>query len=413
MSVHALIVDDEANMRWVLHEALAQAGFTVASASSGQDALQHLARAPVDLVILDLKLKGMDGLTTLRRLRERWPDVVVIILTAYGSVPTAVEAMQLGAADYLRKPFDVEELTFKLQRAMERQAMQRELQRLRHDAHQMEQFGLAGTHPAWEACVEQVRSLSRFELDLVITGEAGAGKTALARLAHRLSARGAAPLVELDMRAIPAAALGGTLWGTERQEGAWSRAGAGALLLRHADAMPTDGWETMQERLAQRAGRGPRVLLTARTQSRADALALPCVTVPPLRERREDVLALVRAQVPHAAISPGALEILEGYGWPGNVAELRSVVLRAVMLAGTGPVEEHHLPEHLRRRAAVQPSDGPIRLPPDGLSLEGVEVALLQQALSLAGGNKTRAAELLGLTRHTLLYRLQKYGLDR
>lgn len=412
MSHQVLIIDDEANMRWVLHEALTHAGYTVYGASSGQEALRQMTRSPVDLIILDLKLKGMDGLTTLRHLRERWPEVVVIILTAYGTITTAVEAMQLGATDYLRKPFDVEEVRFKLQRAMERQAMQRELQRLRQNLHQTERLNLAGTHPAWEACIEQVRSLSVFDLDLVITGEAGVGKTCLARLAHGLSSRRDAPLVELDMRSIPPVTLAETLWGTERHEGAWSRAGAGALLLRHAEAVSPDGWAMIQERLAQRAGRGPRLLVTATMEVAVDALALPRVAVPPLRERREDVLALALAQVPDTAISPGALQLLEHYTWPGNVAELRAVVLRAAALADNAPIHEQHLPDHVRRQADALPSNVPIRLPPEGLSLEGVEVALLQQALSLAGGNKTRAAQLLGLTRHTLLYRLQKYGLD-
>ena len=148
MAERVLIVDDEANLRWVLKEALGEAGYEVRSVTGGQEALAEMAQWPADLVLLDLKLKGMDGLATLRRLRERWPDVVVIILTAHGTVPTAVEAMQLGAADYLRKPFDVEEISFKLRRALERRTMQHELQRQRAAARPTDGAVTVAAHPA-------------------------------------------------------------------------------------------------------------------------------------------------------------------------------------------------------------------------------------------------------------------------
>src|SRR5918997_4269544 len=175
MTGRVLIVDDEANMRWILKEALAAVGYDVEVAAGGQEALSEMGRRPADLVLLDLKLKGMDGLTTLRRLMERWPDTVVIILTAYGTVATAVEAMQLGAADYLRKPFDVEEITFKLQRALERRALQAEVLRLRVQAAPAVVEPPVGTHVRWQRAVEQVRSLTALALDIVLLGERAAG----------------------------------------------------------------------------------------------------------------------------------------------------------------------------------------------------------------------------------------------
>lgn len=409
MSARVLIVDDEGNMRWVLTEALTAAGYDVTSASSGPEALQQMAKSPVELVILDLKLKGMDGLATLRRLRERWPDVVVIILTAYGTVATAVEAMQLGAADYLRKPFDVEEVAFKLQRALERKGLQDEVRRLRRSAHHPERDALVGRDPAWLRCVEQVGSLTALDLDILFTGEAGVGKTALARLAHASSDRQDAPFVEIDLRTLRPPIQRAVLLGEHGREGARSQAGAGTLLLLHMEQCGQDGWAALREAVTQRrGGGGPRLLLTANSLTLPDDLILSEVRVPPLRERRADIPLLAHAFADGTSLTAGALDVLTRYSWPGNVAELRCTITRAVTLARDGVIDEQHVPEGIQQQGNVA---APITLPPEGLSLEAVEITLLEQALSLAGGNKTRAAELLGLTRHTLLYRLEKYGL--
>lgn len=408
MSVRVLVVDDEGNMRWVLTEALTAAGYDVASVPGGADALQHMAKTPAHLVILDLKLKGMDGLATLRRLRERWPDVVVIILTAYGTVATAVEAMQLGAADYLRKPFDVEEVTFKLQRALERKGLQDEVRRLRRAVTHPQRGALIGRDPAWVRCIEQVRSLTALDLDILLIGEPGAGKRTLAHLAHFSSDRQHAPLVEIDFRTLSEAIQRAVLLGEQGREGAWSQAGGGSLLLAHVEECGPDGWGSLRDALAQRTGSGPRFLLTAQPQELPELLMLPQVCVPPLRERLADIPLLIQSFVEDVRLTPPALDLLTRYAWPGNVGELRSVVTRAAMLADGAPIDEQHLPASLYRHPS---STAPITLPPTGISLEAVEIALLKQALHLAGGNKTRAAELLGLTRHTLLYRLEKYGL--
>lgn len=409
MSTRVLIVDDEGNMRWVLTEALTTAGYDVMSVSSGPEALQQMAKSPADLIILDLKLKGMDGLATLRRLRERWPDVVVMILTAYGTVTTAVEAMQLGAADYLRKPFDVEELTFKLQRALERKGLQDEVRRLRRVVNHSQRDALIGRDSAWNACVEQVGSLTALDLDILFRGESGVGKKALASLAHASSDRQDAPRVEIDVRTISPPIQRAVLFGEQGREGAWSQAGAGTLVLLHVEQCGSDVWTAMREALAQRSdGRGPRLLLTASLDHQPEHRSLPEIRVPPLRERPADIALLAQAFAEPASLTPSALDVLIRHQWPGNVSELRSVVARAALLANGGSIDEQHLPDIIHRQVS---STAPITLPPEGLSLEAVEIALLEQALRLAGGNKTRAAELLGLTRHTLLYRLEKYGL--
>lgn len=407
MSQHVLVVDDEVNMRWVLKEALTDAGYEVLTASNGQDALAQLVQVPIDLIILDLKMKGMDGLGTLARIRERWPEVVVIILTAHGTVATAVEAMQLGAADYIRKPFDVEEVGFKIQRALERKALQSEVHRLRQVATRVATTTLVGSHPAWQRCVDQVLSATALDYDMALIGEAGTGKTTLARMAHAESRRGAAPRINVDLRMFAANHAADVLIGTDAHEGLWARAGDGTVILQHAQLLPAATCDILADLLRRRV-RGPRLIVTSDREI-SPPLALARIDVPPLRSRVSDLPILAATLLPAAQWSDATLPCLERYPWPGNVAELKAVLERAAALAHGQVIEPSFLPAPFHTAHAAGTS---IQIPPEGLNLEAVEIALIRQALELAHGNKTRAAELLGLTRHTLLYRLEKYGLE-
>jgi len=410
-----LIIDDEPNMRWVLGRALEQAGYTVYPADSGDEATSLLMREAVDLVLLDLKLRGEDGLTILRRLRERQPELLVIILTAYGTVPTAVEAMQLGAADFLRKPFDVEEVTFKIARALERRAMQQELQRLTVQQRRVPAFDtLIGAAVIWQHVVAQAQQTAATDHNVLISGEVGSGRTSLARAIHGASTRHAAPLVELDLPVYQHAAQVAALFGAGENGGAWSEAGSGSLLLRGV-AQATGVHEALAERLATRADRaGPRLLIVE-----TDTLSIPepitahipiCLRVPPLRERPGDTLLLAHHFAGERPITPPAAQRLEHYAWLENVSELRGVIVRATQLAGEGAIDSIHLPEHVQAVREL-PAQRGIALPPEGVNLEEVEQELIRQALERARGNKSKAAELLGLTRHTLLYRMEKYGI--
>lgn len=406
MTKRVLVVDDEVNMRWVLKEALTEAGYDVGVAGTGQEALSQMTQEPADLVILDLKMKGMDGLGTLARLRERWPDVVVIILTAYGTVTTAVEAMQLGAADYLRKPFDVEEVSFKIHRALERTAMQREVRRLRASARDGVAPEVFGSHPRWQRCIEQITMLTSLEYDLIIHGAPGVGKKHLAHFAHAISQRSAAPLVTIDSTLIRDTPHLIELFHADHTQSLWSRAGDGAVLIQDAHLLPPEVWPLIGD-MVRRRTHGPRLLMTADAVP-AMALTLPDVLVPQLADRASDIPLIVRALAPTVAFTPAALQQLEQYAWPGNLTELRHVIDRAIALADGHAIERDHLPTPVQSMVSA---DHPIHLPPEGINLEAVEISLIRQALVQAHGNKSRAAELLGLTRHTLLYRLDKYGL--
>ncbi len=413
MARSILIVDDEPNMRWVLGRALEQAGYVVHTADSGDDAAGLLARVPVDLVLLDLKLRGEDGLTILRRLRERRPDLVVLILTAYGTVPTAVEAMQLGAADFLRKPFDVEEVVFKIARALERRAMQQELARLTLLQRSAPAFdALIGTEANWRRLVEQAYQVALTEDAVLFAGEPGSGRTTVARAVHVASQRANAPLIELDLSVYHESAQERALFGGTGRDGAWSAAGNGTVLLQGLAEAPSVH-QALIERIATWSTRaGPRLFAIA-----VDEASLPAalqarfpvrLRIPPLRERASDILLFVRHFAPERTITTAALQVLEQYSWLGNLNELRSVLERATRLAGTEPIDVIHLPERLLR--LVPPA--PDRLPLEGINLEQLEQTLIRQALEQARGNKSRAAELLGLTRHTLLYRMEKYGIS-
>ena len=413
MTRTVLIIDDEPNMRWVLGRALEQAGYSVHGATGGDEANHLLMREPIELVLLDLKLKGEDGLTVLRRLRERVPELVVIILTAYGTVPAAVEAMQLGAADFLRKPFDVEEVTFKIARALERRTMQQELARLSAQRRFPAFDALVGAAAIWQRVIAQAQQAALTNYHVLVVGERGSGRTTLARAMHGASSGHAAPLVELDLQLYPQRAQAAALFGKDGHGGAWVEAGGGSLLLRDI-AEATTVHEALGERLGGATGIGPRLLLIEpQTETMPEAIKshIPIhIYVPPLRARMGDVLLLARHFGGERPILPQAAEYLEQYDWPENVAELRGVIERAARLADDAPIDSTHLPVELRL-APERLSQSGIHLPQDGINLEQVEQELIRQALDRARGNKSKAAELLGLTRSTLLYRLEKYGI--
>lgn len=403
-----LIVDDEPNMRWVLQEALAKAGYQTQTAAGGEEALALCADQLFDLVILDLKLKGVDGLVTLRQLHARWPQTVVLILTAFGTVATAVEALQSGAADYLRKPFDVEDLLFKLSRALERQQLHAEIARLKEP----ELPTTPGSTPIWRNALSATVEALRRGLDVRLIGETGSGRASIARAAHRASPRHLAPFVGCDLATLPPAEQEALLVGSAAKEGFWGAAGQGTLLLRQIGRLASSGAAGLLRLLERRAASdaGPLLVLAGTEDAWATAPRLSHraveVVVPPLREHLDDLLPFAASWLPQRQLTPAAVELLHAYAWPGNLGELRGVLERAALLAESGSIDAAHLPERIR--SAPLPHT-PLRLPPEGLSLEALEVDLIRQALVRAGGNKSRAAELLGLSRHTLLYRLEKY----
>jgi len=414
-----LVIDDDNNMRWVIRRALTQAGYNVAMAASGEEGLELLAQEPIDLVLLDLKMPGLDGLGVLRRFRQGPADVPVILLTAYASVQTAVEAMKLGATDYLSKPFDVEALKLAVERALRERALAQEVARLRAQVSALAaRPEIVGKSAVMAELLGRLPAVAAAAGHVLVTGEPGTGKRLLARAIHLSSPR-QRPLAEFDAAALPGDRAERELFGQTvtvggvgtHLEGVLDKAMGGTLLLAALDRLSPTG----QERLAALLPKANLRLIATATSPLSEALqqalAPLIVTVPPLRERRDDVPLLVKHFLGERGLTPLALQALLRYDWPGNVAELQRVVERAAALApAREKIDLEHLPEAVAASLTV-PERVPFRLPPGGVHLEEVERELIRQALERAHGNKTRAAELLGLTRHTLLYRLEKYGL--
>ncbi len=428
MARTVLIIDDEENMRWVLKRALEKAGYEVLTARRGEEGLELFALHPVDLVLVDLKMPGMDGLAVLRELRQRDPRVPILLFTAYATVPTAVEALQWGATDYLRKPFDLETVLAKIHEAIARAGEQPN----GAEAETAESLpatdfrAFVGAAPALQEALAKARAAAATDYTVHITGEPGTGRRLLGRLIHanHPSSRGRLVVLEADVLPLPLLrheAMASSQEG-DGPVGSWQQALGGSLLMADIQCIPPDlAGELVPhlERYRRTATRphGLRLLLTSSGEP-LDPVWHPLleqamvIALPPLRERLEDVPLLLAHFTPDISWDLAAREQLLRYEWPGNVAEFRRVVRQAAQSAqalGTNVVGLRHLPGHLQPPLA--PGSGPFILPSEGIDLEAVEQDLLRQALTLARGNKSRAARLLGLTRATFLYRLDKYGI--
>lgn len=416
-----LIIDDEPNMRWVLSRALQKAGYDALVAEHGAQGLLLFAQHSVDLVLLDLKIPGMDGLAVLRELRRRSSDIPILLLTAYATVPTAVEALQIGATDYLRKPFDIESLLGHIGRHLAAHAQQKaELAPLPSDPNFVEFIGAA---PILSLPLAKAHAATYTDSPVIIQGETGTGRQHLARLIHaNTSITASGRLVSINCASLPPSLLEHLLLGNDSQTAIglkWQEAFGGSLLLGNVDAVVP----SLQERIANHLydylhtahrPHGLRLLLTTQQAvapewRQIQEFALT-VELPPLRARLTDLPLLIRHFAPKASWSREAKAQIEAYSWPGNVAELQRVVQQVASLAGDECIQLHHLPTHLLSMLADATTL--FYLPPEGIQLEKLEQDLLRQALSLAHGNKSSAARLLGLSRATLLYRLEKYGLE-
>ncbi len=418
-----LVIDDERNMRWVLERALTKAGYDVFTAERGEQALQHFARHAIDLVLLDLKMPGMDGMTVLRELRQRNKHVPILLLTAYATVPTAVEAVQIGANDYLRKPFDVETVLATINRHL---AHASDLAATRTPPEKIASSDsfteFVGTAAALQPALAHARAATQSPYPVIVEGEVGTGRRHLARLIHsRTEATQGKRLVELDCATLPSAVLAHELLAEPSADdggGRWQRALGGTLLLANVETLPDELAQEAVELLtpfllSDQRPHGLRLILTTTaplpavwTQLAAFAFA---IKLPPLRERAEDLTVLLRHFAPEAAWDRQALSRLSVYPWPGNITELQRVARQATYLAADGPVEPIHLPSQLLK--VDSQVAGIFVLPPEGINLDTVEVDLIRQALRSADGNKTQAARLLGLSRATLLYRIDKFDI--
>jgi DNA-binding NtrC family response regulator len=470
-----LLVDDEDLVRFSLKDRLGRQGYSILEAGTVAEARQRLADDP-DLVLLDHRLPDGTGLELLREIKST-SDLQVVMATAHGSVPQAVEAMRIGAFDYISKPFDMDELVLTVKRALESDRMRRELSRLRTEARQQGGVeNILGTSVRTRELKEMVRKIAQSPAStILLTGESGVGKGLVARAIHFESDDANQPFVNITCTALPESLMESELFGHERgaftdarvrKQGLFEMADGGTVFLDEIGDMPLalQGklLRFLEEKTFRRVG-GVRDIsvelrIIAATNKemeeevragrfRADLyyrIKVIPIEVPPLRERPADIPILVDASLREFAadfkktvleVSPAAMEKLTAYAWPGNVRELRNTMERSMLLIRGGVLRIEDLPPEIRGRAgaAAPPASGaapapattngdeaaphprqhPWDLPQEGVPLDELEKSLLIQALERTGHNQTKAGKLLGINRDQVRYRLEKYGLRK
>lgn len=441
-----LIVDDENNMRFVIGRALMEAGHDVCEASSGAAALKMIEKSTPDMVLLDQRMPGMDGLSTLKEIKKRQPDMPVVMLTAHGKVEDAVTAMKSGASDYLTKPFDVEELKLAVEKALKLGRLERQVDYLRGELDRgYDAAGIIGKSKQMREVMTTVKQVAASNATVMIYGESGTGKELIARALHKGSPRASGPFIQLSCAALPETLLESELFGYEKgaftgatrsKPGRFELADGGSLFLDEiGDIAPVVQVKLLRvleamtfERLGGNKSISVDVRLIGATNRNLSQLikgggfredlyyrlnVIP-IHMPPLRERRGDIGMLATYFLtkfsPGKGLSDDALALLENYLWPGNVRELQNAMERAAVLSMGDTIGPDDLPAEIRAGTGLAIVN--YQLPAEGVKLENLEKALIIQALERTAGNKTRAAALLGISRHTMLYRLEKYGIN-
>lgn len=453
MSIEVLIVEDERLIRWSLRQKFEQLGYHVTEAERGGEGLELLATRDFDLVMLDHKLPDVTGLEILKQLRETNQDPVVIMMTAFSSIEDAVEAVKLGAYDYVPKPFQMELLLRTVEKALETTKLRREVAELRrHLRHEYGFDRIIGRDASMLALFEVVNNVAQSNATSVfLRGDTGTGKDLFAKAIHYNSDRAPNPFMNVTCTAISESLLESELFGHERgaftdarsqKKGLFELADGGTLFLDEVGDMPPalQGklLRFLEERTFRRVGGTEELSVDVRIIAatnrdiekamddglfRQDLLfRLNVVTIdlPPLRERGKDLQLLTQFFVANYAeefkknvsdVSPEAYEKMKAYHWPGNVRELRNVCERAVLLCKNSTIDDNDIVLGRSTPNRAENVLDTVKLPPGGLDFDQLERALLEQALEVSGRNQTKAAKLLNLSRDTYRYRLEKHGL--
>jgi two-component system, NtrC family, response regulator AtoC len=455
-----LIIDDEAFICENVQRILSGQGFQVCTAATGQEARDIVASEEVDLALLDLNLGTESGIEVLKSLKELDPELLVIIITGYGSVETAVESLKLGAFHYMKKPFKADALRLIVKLALQTQTLKREVRKLkRGDGALPGRSPIIGKSKAFNEVAAQVREIAKIPSTVLITGESGTGKELVARAIHDLSDRKDAAFIAINCASIPAQLLESELFGHEkgaftgasvRKKGLFEEAHNGTIFLDEIGemelGMQAKLLRVLQERTVRRVGSVKDTPIDVRVIAATNRdLALQIaeksfredlfyrlnvfpIHIPPLRERIEDIAALASYFLDSFSrsfgrdfrgVSPEAAQLMEQYSWPGNIRELKNVIERICIMRSGPLLLPEHLPQEIR---SVQPalaiaSEGPEKLlslsPEMGLdeAVSAIEKSLIRQALQKAGGNVLQAATILKIPRGTLRYKMEKYEL--
>ena len=449
---HLLFVDDEATLRGLMAERLSERGFEVVEADSGERALALLDQFAFDIIITDLRLPGIDGARVIQAARDRYPGIVAIVITGFGTVKDAVDAIKRGASDFVAKPFQFDELIHVLQKAMEQRRLTSENAYLRSQLEQRYQFeGILGHSRPMQKLFHVLETVVRSNSTILITGETGTGKEVVARAIHHNSARRAYRFVALNCSAIPETLLEAELFGHVRgaftgavgaRQGRFEQAHKGTLFLDEvgtmSNALQMKLLRALQEREFERVGDNQTIKVDVRVMAATNSdlakmvaegtfredlyyrLHVIPIHLPPLRDRREDIPVLVKhflekfAPESQMQVSQVAMRALMAYHWPGNVRQLENAIERAVALSGgRREIDSGDLPVELQVSPPVTTTPS-VDFPEEGLDLPAylaaIERDLIRRSLDRTGGNRHRAAELLRIKRTTLVEKLKRLG---
>lgn len=445
-----LIVEDEPKLLRLLELSLSEEGFTVHQAVTAEAGLALLHQQEIDLVVTDLKLPGMGGLEFLQAIKQADASLPVIVMTAFGTVETAVEAMKAGASDYVLKPFSLEEMKLIVGKELDVHRLRQENRSLREALGQRYTFrNIIAMSDRMQAVLATVSRVASTNSTVLLGGESGVGKDLIARAIHEHSRRASGPFVKINCTAIPENLLESELFGYEKgaftgatinKPGKFELADKGTIFLDEIGDVPpviqVKLLGVLQERQFERLGSTKTLkvdvrLIAATNRDLRAALeqgtfredlyyrlnVVP-IDIPPLRERKEDIPYLVdhfverfvrESAKPINGITPAGLSLLTSFHWPGNVRELENIIERAVALSTGQMIDVDDIYLDVSRS---KPGAAPVAFPPEGMTLEQWEDEMIREALRRSGGNKSQAARLLGLSRNALRYRLSKMGLS-
>jgi two-component system response regulator AtoC len=453
MSKTVLVIDDEPNMRHMLTAVLEKAGYAVTGAADGLDALSILETRGFDLILCDVRMPRMDGLSFLKQITARGLNTTTIVMSAYGTIDTAVEAMKLGAVDYISKPFKPDEILVKLAQCEEKDRLQEENLRLREAVQETYSFqNMVAKSPAMAAIFETIRKIADYKTTVLITGESGTGKELIARAIHYNGARKDKPMVAVNCGGLPENLLESELFGYAKgaftdavkdKKGIFQEASGGTFFLDEIGELPLSLQvkllRVLQDEMVRPLGGAEAAkvdvrIITATAANLAEAVKegtfrddlfyrinVLHIEVPPLRDRKEDIPLLVHHFVEKfdkrlgkeiTGIEPEALRALMACPWPGNVRQLENVIERTMVLTERSHIHVSELPDEIRgHQAGIRPS-----WPSQETSLKAntmaLEKALIEKALRQTDNNRTQTARLLGISHPTLLSKMKTYGIS-
>jgi len=448
-----MVVDDEHLIRWSLEQNLMKQGYEVLTAGNGEDALKLVREEQPELVLLDIHMPGISGLEVLEKVKEFDDEIIVIMVTAHGGLETAVNAMRMGAYDYINKPFNLDEMGIVIKKALENFDLRREVAGLRSEHKKVGSPTIVGKGKLMQHVLSMMERVAKSEASTVLVqGESGTGKELVAKWIHYESSRADKPFVAINCAAVPSTLLESELFGYDKgaftdakamKKGLFELADGGTVFLDEIGDMEL-GMQAkllrfLEDRTFRRVGGSKVISVDVRIISATNKDLLKAVEeksfrndlyyrlqvipifLPPLRERKEDIVILANHFIESfnkefnkkiKGLSAGAEQMLTDYSWPGNIRELKNVIERAIILGGEDTLMLEHLPlEIVAQSAAPAPGQSTVfQLPPEGVDIEEVEKELIRQALEVSDGNQSKAAKKLSLGIDAFRYRMKKFG---